>query len=77
MGSSWSAKKWLEKLDDDKETLFARDIVDTRPYSGKALDVCLLLSVLIGAFEKNTDKADAEMWCEMREESDALPEKRR
>ncbi len=77
MGSDKHAKKWLEKLDGDKKTMFARDIVDTRPYSGKALDVNLLLSVLIGAFEESTDKTDAERWCTMRKGSAAPPEKRR
>ncbi|KAF7789364.1 hypothetical protein EIP86_000308 [Pleurotus ostreatoroseus] len=63
VGEDQDAKKWLEQLDGDKESLFPLDIVDTRPYNGRPLDAALVLSALIGAIHGDTDKEDASRYC--------------
>lgn len=70
VGNSEHAKAWLQKLDDDsksvidgrRSSLFARDIIDTRPFDGQQLTPKLLLEVLCGAIHRQTDREGADHW---------------
>ncbi|KAG8703156.1 hypothetical protein FRC09_004320 [Ceratobasidium sp. 395] len=58
VGDDSQASKALEKLDDHLGKKHdVRDIVDTRPYTGRKLTSDLLIAMLLGGINKRVDKA--------------------
>lgn len=57
IGSDPSATEALRELDDDLAGKYhVRDIVDTTPYTGQALDATMLTKILLGGINRRVDR---------------------